>query len=239
MVCTGKNWRFQHTTVWMFGLPGKVLLESMLEGMAVLHTVLLLKRSVQEQCRILYILRYVDAGVWETALRNSVCSQRLFHEISWTGTRTPISSILENSISSEHRTHKGVVQFGTLFCVSGRNTQNTPDLLTGVVHVNSNIKIFTHPLTALFDQCPLIIGLITNYSKPRTSSYPLIVTAATRRVLTANIPAYFPCISLASTTEELRRRLYDQSRGISLETWNRVGRCRCHSYVVIFEKTAF
>jgi hypothetical protein len=104
----------------------------------------------------------------------------------------PISSTFENNISSEHRTHKGDVQFGTRLCVSGTNIQNTPHILTGVVHANSNIKIFTHPLTALFDQCPLTTGLVTNYSKPYTTSYPLIVTAAIRRVLTANIPAYFP-----------------------------------------------
>ena len=104
----------------------------------------------------------------------------------------PSSSILENNISSEHRTQKGDVQFGTRLCVSGRNIQNTPHLQTGVVHANSNIKTFTHPLTALFDQCPLTLGLVTNYSKLYTTSYPLIVTAAIRRVLTANIPAYFP-----------------------------------------------
>jgi hypothetical protein len=130
----------------------------------------------------------------------------------------PSSSILENNISSEHRTHKDDVQFGTRLCVSPRNIQNTPHLQTGVVHANSNIKTFTHLLTALFDQCPLTIDLVTNYSKTYTTSYPLIVTAAIRRVLTANIPAYFPCISLASTTEELRRRLYDQSRAMSLKT---------------------
>jgi len=65
---------------------------------------------------------------------------------------------------------------------------------------------------------PLTIGLVTNYFKPYTTSYPLIVTAAIRRVLTANIPAHFPCISLASMAEELRRRLYDKRRAISLET---------------------
>ena len=161
--------------------------------------------------------------------------QRLFHEISWTGTRTPISSILENNISSEHRTHKGDVQFGTRLCVSGRKIQNTPHLLTGVVHSNSYIKTFTHPLIALFDQCPLTIGLVTNYSKPCTTSYTLIVRTAIRRVFTANIPTYFPYISLAFTTEELRRRLHEQRRAISLETWNWVG----HRYGVIFEKTAF
>jgi hypothetical protein len=90
----------------------------------------------------------------------------------------PISSILENNISSEHRIHKGDVQFGTRLCVSGRNIKNTPHPLTGMVHANSNIKTFTHPLTALFDKYPLTTGPVTNYSKPYTTSYPLTVTAA-------------------------------------------------------------
>jgi hypothetical protein len=130
-----------------------------------------------------------------------------------------ISSILKNNISSERRTHKGDVQFGTRLCFSGRNIQNTPHLLTGVVHAKSNIKTFYSPVNSVIR--PMSShnwSCKTNYSKPYTTSYPLIVTAAIRRVLTANIPAYFPCISLASTTKELKRRLYDQSRAISLET---------------------